>query len=783
MIEILIVIENHDRTIHDYDPRLVMLLYASMRVLLQVLLFCAADFAFCATAQIVIPRISHRIGLDDFEEMRPRASLLGKMAVIEDFVQSTPSDGAPASQKTIVYVAYDDTNLYVIFVCFDSNPERIAASISRREGFSEDEDWVEFYLDTFNDQRRAYCFSTNALGVQWDSRYSETSGSADSQGGHQASFDALWRSEGKLTGQGYIVSMTVPFKSIRFPSEDSHTWRILFGRSIARSNEYSAWPHMSRSIQGYLTQSSLLTGLKNISPGKSLQLIPYTTFRSFRLLERETDPPGFLTDRSDAAAGLDPKFVLKDSNVFDLAVNPDFSQVESDEPQVTVNQRFEVFFREKRPFFLENAQYFETPLNLVFTRRMADPQLGGRFTGKQGPYTLGFLYTNDEAPGKIVPESSPLFDSKANFAVVRLTRDFLSQSSIGLLFTSRNFEGEDNYVLGSDFRFRLGDHWQATGQAVRSWNDPLDGSKEPGAAYLAQLKRAGRKFELTATYEDISPEFRTHAGFIPRLDFRETEVNTHYYFRPEGEVLIAWGPELTLLESWDYDGTRLDSIAAPGIFFELKKRTNLRLEYFDFHQRLRPIDFPVLQDNVDFSTPAWRLEFQTSYWKWATLEMVYEAGKDINFVPPSGQIPFRADRTFFSTGMVLRPLRRLQLRNNYFFTALRAEDSTIFNDHIVSIRANYQFTRAFSLRVILQYETTIASSVLTSLEDRRNLNADVLFTYLLNPWTALYVGYNGNRQNLSLIEENGLPHVIRTRGAMLNDANQFFLKFSYLFRL
>ena len=752
-----------------------------MRALLIIFLLLATDCVFCETTEISIPRIAHRIGLADFEGMEPRAILLGKVAVIENFIQSNPTDGAPASQKTIVYVAYDDSNLYVIFVCFDSNPDRIAASISRREGFSEDEDWVEFYLDTFNDQRRAYCFSTNALGVQWDSRYSETSGSSDSEG-HQPSFDALWYSEGKLTDQGYVVSMTIPFKSIRFPSEDLHTWRILFGRSIPRSNEYNAWPHMSRSIQGYLTQSSLLTGLQNISPGKSLQFIPYTTFRSFRLLQTETDPPGFLTDRSDPAAGLDAKFVLKDSNVFDLAVNPDFSQVESDEPQVTVNQRFEVFFREKRPFFLENAQYFETPLNLVFTRRIADPLVGGRFTGKQGPYTLGFLYTNDEAPGKIVPEDNPLFESKANFAILRVTRDILSQSSVGLLFTSRNFEGADNYVLGTDFRFRLGDHWKASGQAVRSWNDSVDNNSEDGAAYLAQLKRTGRKFELTLTYEDISPEFRTLSGFIPRVDFRKTELFTSYYFRPEGKV-IAWGPQLTLLESWDYDGTRLDSIVAPGIFVELQRRTNLTLKFFDFQQRVRPVDFPILQENVDFNTNTWGLEFHTSYWKWGTFDFNYEIGKDINFVPPVGQIPFGVDRSFASIGMVLRPMRRLQLRNSYLFTALRSEEDTIFNDHIVSVRANYQFTRALSLRLILQYETTITNPGLTSLEDRRNLNADVLFTYLLNPWTALYVGYNGNRQNLDLIEEDGRPHIIRTRGTLLNDANQFFMKFSYLFRI
>ena len=761
---------------------------ANMRKLLLLMLILMAGSAGLApaeTPELVIAKVAERIGLADFEGMRPRAALLGKMTVIENFVQSNPTDGAAPSQKTVVYVAYDDVNLYVIFVCFDSNPERIAASISRRESFSEDEDWVEIYLDTFNDQRRAYCFSTNALGIQWDSRYSEASGSlSGGSHGHQASFDALWHSDGKLTDQGYITAMTIPFKSLRFRSGTSPTWRILFGRSIARTNEYVAWPHVSPSIQGYLTQSSLLRGLTNVSPGKNLQFIPYTTFRSFRLLQTDTIPPGFITDSSDPAAGLDAKFVLKDSYVFDLALNPDFSQVESDEPQVTVNERFEVFFREKRPFFLENAQFFETPMNLVFTRRIADPEFGGRFTGKHGPYTLGFLYTNDEAPGKIVPESSPLSGSHANFAIARISRDILSQSSAGLLFTSRSFEGANNEVLGGDFRLRLGDHWQATGQGVGSRIAEIDGVEKRGAAYLAQVKRSGRNFGLDLSYEDISPEFNTLAGFIPRVDYRATNLTTQYYFRPEGKVLISWGPEINALESWDHQGTRLDSIIAPAFFVEMQRRTNLRFKYFDFQQRVRPVDFPRLAGDVDFNTPSWSVEFTTSYWKQGTVNLNYQRGKDINFVPAPGEIPSIADSTFLSAELILRPLQRMQMRNSYLFTALRNGEDTIFNDHIVSIRTNYQFTRAFSLRLILQYETTITNRALTNLDDRRNLNADVLFTYLLNPWTALYVGYNGNRQNFNLIDDdiNG-PRVIRTRGTLLNDANQFFMKFSYLFRL
>ena len=746
-------------------------------------LILITDPAGAETPEIAIPRISQRITLEDFDGMRPRPYLANKVAVIEGFLQANPTDGGPPSQKTIVYVAYDDHNLYVIFVCFDTNPERIAASISRRESFSEDEDWVEIYLDTFNDQRRAYCFSTNALGVQWDSRYSETSGSVNS-GGHQPSFDALWYSDGKLTSEGYIIWMAIPFKSIRFPSNDISTWRILFGRSIARNNEYIAWPRVSRSIQGYLTQTSLLSGLENISPGKSMQFIPYTTFRSFRLLEPNTNPPGFLTDEGDPDAGLDTKFVLKDSYVVDLTVNPDFSQVESDAPQITVNQRFEVFFPEKRPFFLENAQYFETPYNLVFTRRIADPQFGGRFTGKHGPYTVGFLYANDESPGKTVPENSPFEGNDADFAIVRLTRDIFSQSSIGLLYTNRNFEGFDNQVFGTDLRLRMGDHWQANAQAVRSWDSTQESIDIDGGAYLAQLRRSGRKFDMNLQYEDLSPEFRTLSGFVPRVDFREFEGSTHYFFRPEGKKLIAWGPTLTVNESWDHEGTRLDSLYSPGIYVELARRTFLRFRYFDFTQRVRPQDFPGLSENVEFETPTWAAEIETSYWKRMSLEFAYEHGTGVNFVPPAGQVPSTGDSKFLAVEMQLRPTQRLQLRNSYLYSSLKQEGATVFNDHIVSVRSNYQFTRALSLRLILQYESTITNSVLTSLEDRRNFNADVLLTYLVNPWTALYIGYNGNRQNLELIDpEIGLPYVTRTRGTWINDANQFFLKFSYLFRL
>jgi hypothetical protein len=732
--------------------------------------------------EIVIPKITEKISIDDFAGMKPRADLADKLAVVENFIQSTPKDGAPSTQKTVVYLAYNDSNLYVIFLCFDKEPKKISAAITRRENFGEDEDWIEIYVDTYSDQRRAYCFSTNAFGVQWDSRYSEaTSTGGDDLSGHQPSFDALWYSDGRITDQGYITWMEIPFKSMRFPSGSIQDWKISFGRSIPRNNEYAAWPHVSREIQGRLTQASDLTGLENVSPGKNIQFIPYTSFRSFRFLDVDAAPPEFITDRSDPTAGIDTKLVLKDSSVLDLTLNPDFSQIESDQPQVTVNQRFEVFFREKRPFFLENAQYFETPMNLVFTRRIADPQYGSRLTGKYGPYTLGFLFANDEAPGKLALPGSSFSGDDAYFGIARFSRDIFSQSSIGALFTTRHFENSTNTVGGADFRLRLNNHWQATAQGVGSWTDLLEGSSFTGHAFQANVTRTGNKFGTQFLYEDLSPEFLTLTGFIPRTDFRSFTNQTHYYFRPAGNFLVAWGPEFEFFNSWDYDDTRLDETYHPSFYIELQRRTYIRLHYFFDKERIRPVDFEGLQENVDFDTPGWSVNFDTSYFKLGTIQVSYGQNDGINFEPPEGVLPFSADQTSFSVEMRLRPLRRLQMRNFYLYTGLKSKEGpVIFDDHIVSVRTNYQFTKALSLRLILQYEATIVNSDLTSLEDRRNLNGDVLVTYMVNPWTALYVGYNGNRQNLDFIDAIDPPSVIRTHGDFLNDANQFFLKFSYL---
>ena len=395
--------------------------------------------------KIRIPRVSIPPRIEEFLSMEPSPAWKGKLAKAEQFRQRIPSDGAPVSERTEVYLGYDAKNLYSIYVCFDREPQRLRARLSRREDLFDD-DFIELMLDTFHDHRHAYAFFANPLGVQADALWTEGPGTNDQN--FDMSFDTVWKSAGRVTDRGFVIWMAIPFRSLRFASSDPQTWGLLLAREIPRKNEQSFWPQYSSRVQGRLNQEGEAKGLEKISPGRNLQLIPYGVFRSFKELDlRDPNRPGYTQRAAFGQIGLDAKAVLKDKFVLDVTANPDFSQVESDDPQVTVNQRFEVQFPEKRPFFLENANYFQTPIQLLFTRRIADPKWGVRLTGKDGPWAIGTLVAGTDSPGEAVtPNQNPLFGKHALFAIGRVSRDIGTQSSIGLLYADREAGGFFNRV-------------------------------------------------------------------------------------------------------------------------------------------------------------------------------------------------------------------------------------------------------------------------------------------------------------------------------------------------
>jgi len=753
---------------------------------------------------ISIPRLTREPSLSDFLTMKAAGEVATQMAKVSGFVQRDPHDGTPVSQHTDAYLGYDDSNLYVVFVCFDQ-PGQVRAHEARREDV-DDDDTVEVMLDTFHDRRRAYMFQINPLGVQWDAIWSEVP-HEEVAGNFDTSFDTLWYSDGKITPEGYVAWMAIPFKSLRFPPVAEQSWGIILYRGIIRENENAFWPEVSQRFEGRLAQAATVTGLEGISPGRNIQLIPYGLLNSFHDIDaRDLNDPHFENRAIGGTFGLDSKIVFRDNLVLDLTANPDFSQVESDEPQVTVNQRFAVYFPEKRPFFIENADYFRTPLDLFFTRRIVNPSYGARLTGKIGPYSLGLLTADDRAPGLTVAPSDPLAGSRQYFTIARVSRDLFKQSSIGAIYTDEEYPAANlfNRVGGLDGRIKFTPSWTATLQSVVSSTQLPGGLYQAGPASFVDTTFSGVHTSYEATYKDISPGFTSLPGFVNRVDIRDLSNQFNYRFRPERGPLVSWGPSMHTDWVWAHDGTRLDLLTDPSISLRFKGQSFLTVyPYTDFHEQLRPIDFGSLTANRDYHEHNSSVILGTSYLKWLAVQAYYLWGSGVNFVPPVSNSlepiacpgspglfltncpPFLARSDTANVTVSLRPLSALRIDNTYLFSRLRdrESDAAIFNNHIVRTKWNWQFTRELSFRMILQYTTTLSNSGFTSLPTTKQLNGDFLFTYLLHPGTAIYVGYNSDFQNidpvLAFTANAGLQ---RTRDRLINDGRLFFVKVSYLFR-
>jgi len=801
-----------------------------------------------APPSLTIPRLAHGPALEDFLEMKPSGEIAMQMAKVTGFVQRNPHNGENVSEETAAYLGYDQRNLYVVFVCFD-DPKKVRARMSRREDIHDD-DQVEIMLDTFHDRRRAYAFQTTPLGVQWDAIWTEAT-RAEVGGNFDTSFDTVWDSRGKVTNRGFVVEMAIPFKSLRFPDAKQQEWGIILYRGIYRKNEDAFWPWISRGIEGRLGQAATLYGLEGISPGRDIELIPYGIMRGFRSLDT-VDPynPFFQSANAQGQFGLDAKFVIRDHFVLDMTANPDFSQVESEDPQITVNQRFEVYFPEKRPFFLENEDYFRTPFDLFFTRNIQDLSAGIRLTGKEGPYSVGLMATDDRSPGLAVPsfcpETSPvcadsLYGDRSYFSVARLSRDIFKQSSVGVIYTDWECPttGEYNRVGGVDARLKFNTTWTLDGQAVTSSSNLLgltasnfqttcetnlfpfsagnvgNGSYYAGPADRLDLRHNGLHFIYNGSYQDVSPGFVTVPGFVNRVDIRDSEQHAGYFFRPKKGWVTAWGPAIYNHNTFDHEGTRLDTDYEPYLTVAAQGQTIMQfVPYEETRERLRPQDFAFIglggvAANQDYHEHRSGAKFQTGYFKKVTVGASYYWGDGVNFVPSSTSAP-QSLLSSLNTGsgtLTFRPVKPLKIENTYLFERLRATENEylsalsqlpagtnigkgIFNNHIVRSKWNWQFTPQLSLRLILQYNSVLANTPgntfypYTYLPTQKQFNTDFLLTYLVHPGTAIYVGYNSDLQNLDrefAPGPEGLAGLYSAKG-YINDSRQFFVKVSYLFR-
>ncbi len=718
-----------------------------------------------------IPKVTRAPKLSDFLEGNPREA----EAVVTEFFQMDPNDGAPASQETTAYMSYDDKNLYVGWICKD-DPAKIRARVAKRKDIVND-DRITINIDTFHDHKHAYFFDVNPYGVQLDGRTTEGQGD-------DFSWEALWYSEGQLTEDGYVVLETIPFRSLRFPPGPVQDWGFVLARFIARNNEWSMSPAITRRLfPAWVGQFGHMQIPENVSPGRNMQFIPYGLFSSSRYLDNTN---GFRTE-NDGRAGLDAKMVLRDAFTLDMTLNPDFSQIESDEPQVTVNQRYEVVYPEKRPFFMENASLFKTQQQLFFSRRIVDPQFGIKLTGTVGRWSLGVLASDDRGPGELVAMDDPLRGERAKDQIIRVERGFGSQSHIGALVTNYDFGNSYNRVGAIDTRIELTKHWMLKGQATSSVTRYRDGSYGAGPAYNVSIDNSGQHFNFSSGFADRSPGFKAELGYIPRVDIRDWDNWFSYKWRPKNRGIVSFGPEFSQSVAWNHAGQLQDWSVTPHFTMEFLRLTNLLV--------LRNESYELFQ-NVGFRQSMTELQFTSEPFKWLAFNTDFQRGDGINYYPGNSLPPFLGHATSASAGFTLRPQPKLKIDHSYLYTRLGADrdwlpDSVpaatassanaIFNNHILRTKANYQFTRSLSVRAILDYNGVLPNQSLVSLDNSKRFGTDVLLTYFVHPGTAFYVGYSNALENLAW-DPLPSPTVRRTSGLDTLTGRQFFVKMSYLFR-
>ncbi|MBD0318911.1 MAG: carbohydrate binding family 9 domain-containing protein [Gemmatimonadetes bacterium] len=750
------------------------------------------------------------------EEVWAGAALLGS------FTQSRPAEGTPASERTEVRVFYTPRDLYIGVRAYAADPSRIRATLAERDQITSD-DHIRLLLDTFGDQRRAFIFFVNPLGIQQDGILAEGRG-------NDYAPDFLFDSRGRLTGDGYEVELRIPLKSLKFPAGDEQRWGFNVIRVIPATSALESWAPRAQTAASELAQNGTLRGIRGLRPGRLFEANPTLTARR----EGSTGEDGFRRGPTEPDVGVNVKYGITSELTLDATVNPDFSTVEADADQITVNERFAISLQEKRPFFLEGADLFSTPETLVYTRAVVDPAVGARLTGKVGALNLAYLGAVDEAPLSRPARFAPRGE-RAVFHIARVRRDVGSEgSTLGALATSRQTGDAFNHVAAADARIRFGGVYvlgaQGGGSWTRSWiPDPLGadsagapGSRQPVSTddqvgHIAHLflDRTGRRWGFLAAVRDVPSSFRTETGFVRRRGVTEFfGGNRVSWYGEQGAFL----QRLNLRQGFrriygERDFWRGDEAVEGSLSVEAQAelRGNLEVEvgverafytldladYAGF-SRPGPDGRPQTGDSLVGPDPrvgglhGISLQVESSYFKTADLGVEMFVGGTPIFAEGT-----RGVETGIGAEVALRPTRSLRVDGSVGFSVLhRASDDSRYSRALVPrLRVEYQLTRALAVRGLAQYSVEEVDvlrapdggeylrggepfrlrrgNLPSYLEPQLNpLRLDVLLSYRPSPGTVAFLGYGREVTDDEAFRFGGFqPRV-----------DGLFFKVSYLFR-
>ena len=713
----------------------------------------------------------------------------GDAARITEFVQREPQDGAPATEDTDVYVAYDDANLYLAFHAKYENPDMMRANRVDRDRAGFGDDTISVYFDTFLDQQRAYVFSVNGYGVQGDSIVGGRGGGGrGGRGGGgfggggrggvprgDRSWDALFTTGGQLVGDGYTAEMAIPFKSLRYPARAGnvpHTWGFQVVRQIRGKDETIVWSPVSRDIAGFLPQMGVLDGMTGLSTSRNLEMQP--TFTAFRYGTFDETAGRVVDGEPRPEVGANFKYAVTPNLISDFTLNPDFSQIESDRPQVEVNQRFALFYPEMRPFFLEGAEIFQiqAPVTVVHTRTIVDPQYGAKLTGKAGKTTLGVLFANDEGASLGVDDpANAAYGQSAQTFVGRVRYDLYSESFVGAIVTDREFLDGYSRVVGMDSNFRIGSTHQLGFRALGADRRVAQGGAETGGhAVDFGFRKRGRNLSYSVDSFSLSPDFQTDVGFVRRTDQRESQARLEYQWWPQN-WLISWGPEVRYGRNYNFNQVLEDEQFRAGLSANFAK--NIRYS-FDLDQDMERYG------GFDFEKRRYRMFGNVNTSRVLSFGGGFDWGDEVYFDEFN---PFLGRESGFRTFINFRPVSRFATNINIttsrfmdprglFVAGLnegeRDEDGEIFNVNILRSLNTYQFTDRLLLRNITEFNTYDGT-----------VGLNFLATYRVNSGTAFYIGYDDHYRQYDQFYDDQVN--ITDRG-YLQTNRAIFTKIQYLFR-
>jgi hypothetical protein len=692
---------------------------------------------------------------------------------VTTFYETNPGDNIPPSVETVAYLTYDDRYLYAAFDFLDPDPASIRAPFGERDNIGGASDYGGIIVDAKHDGKTAVLLLANARNVQYDAITNDATGNEDS------SYDAYWDSATRIGPRGWVLEMRVPFSSLRYNASDVQTWGILLYRVRPRNFRVQMFSaKLPRGSNCFICHSNPLTGLAGLPKGGHVVAAPYVTGKSEQLPVGGAGTAGPLGGtRRRADGGIDAKWTPNANNAIDATINPDFSQVESDVAQISTNQRFALFYPEKRPFFLEGLDLFSTPIQAVYTRTITSPRWGGRATGQLAGTSYTFLATEDRGGGSLIlpgPQSSSLVnqDFGSRVAIGR-ARYEAGTSFASVLVTDREIAGGGhNRVLGPDFQWRPSGTDAVTGQFLYSdtqnpnrpdLSPALAGQHLSAHAYDLAWNHTLRTWDSTLEVKDLGDRFRADDGYVPQVGFRDLNGNLGYTFYPEHSPANRVRPFFGSHYTTGQGGELLLRRLQPGIGVNGMWNSYSELDWNDDRVRVQNRLFTRRQLAYNFNMNPSRV--------FSFVGLNGFVGQEIDF---DNVRPGRGG--LVAAEVTLRPADRisvdLRATVDWLDVTAGGRGGRLFTAEVGRVRVNYFFTDRAFVRLIgqdvrIRRNPSLYLAPVGPRDEARSLSA--LFGYRINWQTVLFVGYD---------DESALADTAR----LLPTSRTLFLKTSYAFQ-